>query len=71
MSETHEDMSKLGDQFQLADPMEAFLGHAKQEIERLQQTDPKFDQPLYDEALQMVNQRLSLRLKAAQNHDHS
>ncbi|ABK45754.1 hypothetical protein Mmc1_3264 [Magnetococcus marinus MC-1] len=71
MSKTAKQSPAIEDPFKLIDPIEAFMSHAMREMERLQLTDPKFDQALYDEALEVVNQRLNQRLETTHPYDHS
>ncbi|MBF0294968.1 MAG: hypothetical protein HQL96_07235 [Magnetococcales bacterium] len=54
-------------QFRIQDPVQVFATFSAEEIARRQQTDPAFDAPLHQEAMELVQSRLRARPPAQEN----
>ncbi|MBF0181157.1 MAG: hypothetical protein HQM03_14130 [Magnetococcales bacterium] len=51
-------------QFRIQDPVQVFATFSAEEIARRQQTDPEFDAPLHQEAIELILSRLRSRVPA-------
>ena len=63
--------AKTGVGFQVEDPRVVFEIFSKEEIRRFKETDPGFDGPLYDEAVQLVLARLGNGTKSSAIQEES